>query len=359
MSDARMLGVDDVRGLVGLDRLSLSFPVRDYDPSVFPSRSERRDPLTGELLVENLSCSGVVVVPFRRPESAVEARKRSRRGDAFIGVQYMVGRGFFGKVEANPAPWFADDYEPVPLSRFGDVLDGMSRVLAEHGVVPTGSLEGAKVNRVDFLRTIRRVAQPERTLAGLEGARRKFKPKVALWSNPAQKGAQTLQLHHGSGVVRCYDGHAAYGLDAGTLRWEAQAGQRLLRRFGVERVADLSELRCQALVADRWNWSRMGDVVTGGGALAAVVLRHVSAGGYVDKESGDWQEVSAVKAKRLVGELWMEARGIALGSSNSAAAEYERWKRNLGVVLTSEVLDQAVEEIATRLDYVAGCEVAA
>lgn len=349
--ECERLGVSDVRGLVGFDRISVSFPIADYDERVFRSKSVQRDTLTGEVRVESHS----TVVPFRRPDGPVD-RKAARRGATYLGVQYRPGVGFYGKAEANPAPWFTDGYEPLPFDGLEAAAGRIEQLLGEYGIRPRGGPDSWKVNRLDFLRTFEGVSSPERTLSALESPRRKYRPVVALWSDAHRGGAQTLAIRTGGGVARIYDGCAAYGLPRGTVRAEIQANQGWVRKVGIERLGGMTEYQCQALIAERWNWSRLGDAVTAGRDALDRIQAHVNAGGYVDRESGRWEPVSPAMATTLLGMMLEEAGGLHFERAKGTRTRYDRWRRNLGVTLDLSQLLEA-KDYVTRLDYAAGREV--
>ena len=350
----RKLGIEDVEGLVYVDRLSLSFPVRDYYEKSFPSSARVRNSLTGEVLRDSLSVS------VRTCGCGERRCKHGSRGRAFVGVQFLAGVGFFGKVEVNPSPWFdPDGYEPMPLSKLEEAVQLAQVVVEEQGVSAAAPVERWKVKRVDFARPFSGVRSPGSFVRALAPLKRPYTTFNRVYSDPALARAQTLHAGSGAGAMRLYDRFEAYGdrVARGSMQWEVQAGPDWLGRFGMCHVEDLTPLRCQAFVADRWEWSRVGTEVSSSANVLDVVGRLVEAGGYRD-ERGEWVKMSPAKAKRLLGEMLTEQHGVSWGGSRQTAYDYDRLKRAIGLVLSPETFSATVD-VRTRLDFETGTEVAA
>lgn len=322
---------------VGLDRLSLSFGVEGFDPGLFETETVRSDPLTGEVTGWTRG------VRLPGPVGA----------SVYVGVAEIAGRRV-GKVECNPSR-LADPAgcSLLPLDAWHASVRAMWEA-ASLVTVPIGRVGAASVKRVDVARDFRGVVAPEFFVRGLLNVRRPYAKKVGVWSDVHSGSAETLQVGSGAGMVRLYDQHAAYadrGAPAGAVRWECEARggkDGWLARVGVRTVADVDEGVLRRLAAERWSWSRMGEVVTGTANVVEVIARKVAAG-----------EVSQSVADRVLGQLVRECLGQAGHVSNDTASSYEKYKRQWGIRPSADLFGGADVTYAARLDFETGSEVAA
>jgi hypothetical protein len=351
-----MLRMGDVRflrrladGEVGNDRTSLSFPVVGFDESAFPGpKMRRRDDGA-------LSAESYLVTLKGAPGGALDG------ASVTVGLSNMGGR-WWGKVEANPSR-FADPRgcSLLPLAEWPASVELMADAVWRLGVVPAIDVEQWRVKRLDLARDFRDVVAPEFYVRGLAPLRRSHNKRSGLWSDADCGTAQTLHVGSGAGMVRLYDQHAAYaskGAAVGSLRWEVEARRGWLDRHGVSCVGDVSVGRCEDIAWERWEWSRMGETVTGASNVVEAIERVVRQKGYFDSV-GVWRPVSRTKADRALGLLVRESLGRSGPVSNDSHAEYERLKRYLGVTPSAELFEGADVSVAGRLDFEHGVEICA
>ena len=341
LTEGESVQISDRRasGDLGIDRLSMSFPLLEFDPHDLPE---------GWKADLHVSTGEVTGASVRR--SAGEDGPLSKVS-VFVGVQRNQA-GWWGKVEGNPAR-FADPAgcSVLPLQQADLAVGVMAEIANREGLAFAGDVEDWRVKRLDIARDFRGVAAPEFYVRGLDNVKRPYAKRRGIWSDANCGKAQTLHVGSGAGMVRLYDQHAAYadkGAPEGSLRWEVEAHAGWLERFGVERVRDLSVLRMESAAMDRWEWSRMGTTVTGAANVVEAIDRLVKIG-----------DLSPAKGDRLLGNLVRESLGTSWRTSKTTAAEYERFKRALGVVPSAELFQGADVEVRGRLDFDQGLEVAA
>jgi hypothetical protein len=322
---------------VGVDRLSVSFPLAGYRDEVFTDRRTVQGP--GRTVeAESLSTS---LRSARYPGAGV-----------FVGVRYQPGSGFFGKVECNPAR--LNDPEGcslLSLDRVGLAVGLMWAAAEGIGVVSAVPVEDWRVKRLDVARDYVGVTVPGFYVRGLMNVRRPYARVVSLYADPARGAAETLWAGSKAGGCRLYDQHQAYaqrGAQAGAMRFEVEARSSWLSKVGIETVADLTSGNMESLAAQRWEWSGMGTQITG---MANVVER---VQGLV--HSG---ELSQAKALHLLGALVAESFGVGAPKSRSTHADYRRWYARLGVRPTVELFAGADVQVTGRLDWESGREVLA
>lgn len=282
-------------------------------------------------------------------------RRDAGGGEVFAGARFVPETGrWVGKVEANP-------------SRLADP-DGCGLLAAEDTQVAVRQMLGlaaeavgwsvacdpgeARVRRVDVARDFRGVQCPSFFVRGLLNVRRRYARRTYLYADPARGNAETLWAGTETGGCRLYDQHAAYaarGASEGSLRWEVEARGGWLEKVGIGSVADLGVESLGALARSRWEWSRMGEAVTGTVEVVEAVDRLVRLG-----------ELSSARADRLLGMLVRESLGVSRRVSNDTASVYEGLKRRLGVRPSAELFGGGTRvAVAGRLDYESGREVAA
>lgn len=312
----------------GVDRLSVSWPCRgfDPDPSVWSSIS-MRNPGT-PLAAESRSVS-VELAPGVR---------------AFVGVREVPAKGeTWAKCEFNPSR--VVDAEGHSLAPVEAVQSVTARVLAAAGEIVglPGELETARVRRIDVARDFEGVDRPDlfvRTLAPLP---RPWARQNLVHFDPSRHGAQTLMVGSGAGVARLYDKNAETGGDApGVLRWEVEARSAWAKNYGgVDVLGDVVPANVVQLAVNRWEWSQMGAEVSS----AERVIEIVSRAG-----------LSPAKERAFLGWLFCQAHGWDRPISKNSVAEWRRLQRELGVSLVRPDGSASVTFVS-RLDWETGREV--
>lgn len=305
---------------LGVDRLSFSFPVEDFE----------RD---------ETAWSSVSV---RNPGAPSEHRTYGRSvGGVFVGVASNPGlRGaWIGKVEANPSRVIdPTGWEAIGVAQVFDAVDRMARVAAD--VVRLGCpLELARLKRLDVCRDFA-TDDPAAIVRGLGPVHRPWSRRNLVHFDPARGGAQTLMVGSGSGVVRLYDKHAETDGKAaeGTLRWEVEARSQWLQKYGhMVNLGDVTEDKVRELAEDRWSWSAMDRELSATEQIVEKVMR---------------LDVSPTVKERLVGRLVMEQMGSAYPMAKATATKYRRMVKELGIAL-----DPEASSAATRLDWETGRQI--
>ena len=234
--------------MVGLDRLSLSFPlVGPPDSTVFSG---------GSMTVRDGGSS--VSYGMGVPVHVRNEGEKNRVGcSVFVGAQLMNG-SWWGKIETNPSrlvdPWGASLRD---VSEVGASVRELVEYLPA-GVRPSCDVESFRVARVDVARDFRGVDDPSVFVRSLLPVKRAHAKRVYVYVDPSLAGAQTLCVGNSQGLVRLYDQFAAYadkGVAAGAVRWECQARAGWVDRV---RAGELTPGFLEALAVKRWEWSRMG-----------------------------------------------------------------------------------------------------
>jgi hypothetical protein len=335
----------------GVDRLSISFPVRSY-------ASADRVVLGADGAVASASwqlryAARVDPDPTVRHgtgpaghAAAVDEGTRREVG-VFVSVVEVAGRGPFGKVECNPAR-FADPAgcSLLPLAQVPAALAVMWAAASEY-VEPSCRLEDANVKRVDVARDFRGVTSPSLYVEGLGPLRRPYARRSFTYNDPARANAQTLFVGSNAGGVRLYDQYAAYadkGAPEGSLRFEVEARSGWLEKLGVRTVRTLDAVALERVALERWEWSKMGSTVTGPVNAVQVLTRAVQAG-----------EVKQAVADRLLGAMVRRSFGYG-GASRRSEYRYRDVADRLG--LTAEALwnDDLSRQASGRLDFDTGTE---
>lgn len=325
---------------LGLDRLSLSFPVNDYDDRRFGQRS-REVGYDGGTITERLSTT-----------------VNAGGAQMMLGVSYRAGVGFHGKIECNPSRMLdPEGCSLLPLQLVDQAVAAMAEVVNYVGIGSPAHPRDWKVKRADVARDFHGVVKPGVYVRGLSTIRRKGRiSRSFVASDPALGNAETLSVGNGAGMIRLYDQHAAYaekGACPGDMRFEVQGRQQgkggWLSAVGIGTVEQLNAVSLRDLATSRWDWAAMGTEVTGAVNVVEAVDRLIHSG-----------ELSVPVAQRLLGQLVAESLGTAWGSSKTTRLQYDAFKRRLGVVPSAELFAAEVDvTVRGRLDWATGTEIAA
>jgi hypothetical protein len=311
--------------MVGVDRLSFSFPLETFDPDprLWPTVS-RQGPRTRWSAVEHVH------------------GYRVRCGVVENGADgALMGWADFNPARViDPAGW-----ELLPAER---ALEAVPIVLASLGrrMAPATCADDGLLTRVDLARDFSGVRSVPALLQALYPLPRSWARRKTMFSDPKRHGgAQTVEVGNRQGRVRLYDKAAETGGRApeGTVRWEAECHRAWLSKYGGMRcVGDLTPEACATLAEDRWEWSRMG-AAYGGAALVFSVLEDLRKAGKVPPGFASW-----------LGSL---ALGKEPRLSKATAAKYRRLQREFGLVVCQGDLHLLDEPHFRRLDWHSGREV--
>lgn len=336
----------------GVDRLTVTFPVRRVQADAFGQKMTRRR--GGEDQVSY----GEHVTLVR--DAGTPERAGKPLAGVYVGATEIEGVSFL-RLDANPARLLDPaGHSLLPTDKIEHAAMLMWAV-GENFADPMCAPEDCNVTRVDVARDFPlEVAPAEFYVRGLQNIRRPYARRVGVWSSAQHGNAQTLHVGSGAGMVRLYDQEAAYGVTNG-LRWECEARKGWLYGDGKVRLRDLSGARLEALARDRWEWSRMGTEVKAAvnvvEAIEAKVCRcrERGLGECADKDA----HMTRVVADRLLGKLVREAYGVG-GTSRTSAWRYEKLSRVLGQVPVADLFAQGMTvDYTGRLDFESGREVAA
>ena len=321
---------------VGVDRLSVAFEVRDFDPDPSAWRSYAQSFVAGELASESFSAS--VPVDGAAP--------------VFVGVTVPVARlsggvvpgqgPVYGKIEFNPSRFV--DPAGFGLASLVDCLDVFPSVLAAAGVVVeavhSDDLDSYSLRRVDVAKDFHSVVSPSALIRGLAPIPRRWARKNLVHADPSRNGAQTLLVGSKSGSARLYDKCAETGglAPVGTVRCEIEARVDWVRKYGgVSTVADLHKLGLEELGRNRFEWSAMGVEVKSTNGVVDVVA-----------QSG----LSPREQANFLGWLMTQSTPHAYVPASSTLAKYRKLQRELNISLGGDVRD--VVGFSTRLDWDSG-----
>lgn len=313
----------------GVDRLSVSFSIREYEECQTAWRS--------------------VAVLHPGPEEVeqfageVEVRPGVR---AFVGVRTVPAtKETWAKVEFNPSR--VHDPEGARLASVSEAMGAylLAWDAARELVTPMSDnpLVG-NVKRLDVARDFSGVSDPGLYLRALLPIHRPYARRQFAYNDPGRNMAETVYVGSGAGGVRLYDKHREQPekVVEGTLRWETEARDRWLSRLAaIETLEDLTEERVTILARDRWEWSAMGTAVE---STAAVVQKVKSTG------------LSPRKRAMFIGWLVNAAYGEQTVTSRTTLTEFRQLARDLGVALDGGALSGAPEFVG-RLDFDSGREV--
>lgn len=315
---------------VGIDRLSISFPVRSYE--------------------DDLSGWGTATVRSpSTPHSALSLGTQVAVADgvkAFVGVSEVPDsdQRWWGKVEFNPSRVI--DPEGVTLCPVDQLPAAIEVVLGavEALVEPSCSVAEMRTKRLDAARDFEGVTRPGSLLSSLATVHRPWSRKNNLFNDGSRNGAQTLSVGGRSSGVNLYDKFVETkgGAPEGTLRWEARARSGWLAEIaGIKSLSDINTQSVEHLASNRWEWSAMGTEVT---ATDEVVERVMRSG------------LSPSVQQSLLGWMLMTAKGKQPSMGFQKAAKYRRIARQLGVTLAADLFDDGNAFVA-RLDWESGTEV--
>ena len=341
---------------VGIDRLSISFQVGDFDPNPdhWQSHSERHSQKPS-----NPWSSYEQLHPVDGHNIGAVTESYSRQVELNDGVEIYVGvqafsidgklthldrKGdvvsrLYGKIEFNPSR--VVDPAGHRLATVSETIEALIAAVARVDLFVTpiypDDLSALKIKRIDVAKDFSDVTSISGLLRGLSVFPRKWARKNMLHNDPLKGGAQTLTVGSSRGLVKLYDKfeESKGAVEEGTLRWEVQARQAWSQKFGgLFTAADISEPRIILLANDRWSWSGMG---------AEVVLQI----GILDV--AERLEVSERVAATFI--AWLRDQGSASSwrPSFSTASKFRGFQRRLGVAIGPEALSQFTQSI--RLDW--------
>ena len=229
-----------ILGIAGIDRISVSFPVESFD-----HRPESWDQVTTRLKgTSNESVKYGTGLSLGKDLPTV-----------YVGVADVKSAGqAWGKVEFNPARVFDPaGWELAPVGSVrSSVVDAVAKALdvLDPAVMDVDEM---RVSRLDVARDFQ-TEHSEFYVRGLAPVHRPWARRNLVHYDPNRKGAQTLMVGSGAGVVRLYDKAAETAgkerqAPPGTLRWEAECKADWVRKYGdVSVVADVNEERVAELV---------------------------------------------------------------------------------------------------------------
>lgn len=319
LSNRRGTGLKN-RPRVGLDRISVSFPVRAVAPEGAWSAHQvkPREALSGSVEVDGAS--------FFVGATEIE------RADG--------QRAWWAKVEGNPSRvGDSEGYGLCPVVELRQRLAPVFELVTADFVTPECSLDEARVKRLDVARDFDGVADVPALLVGLARVHRPWSRKNNLYNDGTRHGAQTLMVGSGAGVVRLYDKFAeTCGVaPEGQLRWETEARSAWLGQYAaIEQLADVNSDSVEQLAQDRWRWSGMATEVC---TRNEVVARTRAAA------------LSPTVRRAFLGWLMETACGYESSLSKDAASKYRKLARDLGVALGPEALTGSM---VGRLDWEKG-----
>lgn len=325
LSNRRETSVLSTLSQVGLDRLSVSFPVSDFDESRENWSSVQEQRSNGEL-------------------SRVSYSKQIDAGrgvNVFVGVQ-MPSK--FAKIEFNPSRF--NDPDGYSLASFDATWEAFVRAveLSRSVVTPAegDNLARYRLKRLDVARDFVSPIHPSSLIRSLAPIPRKWARKNLVHADPARNGAQTLLVGSGAGAVRCYDKNAETkgAVPEGTIRVEIEArGDWCDNYGGMTSMADLTQENVEMLGRNRFDWSAMGvEVKSSKGVIQAV------------RDS----DLTPREQTMFLGWLLQQASGDAYMPSNKTLAKYRKIQRELNVAFGADVSEILSLSFSTRIDWETG-----
>lgn len=320
---------------LGIDRLSFSVPVADAAPPSAWDRCEYR-------WSDGRQTMAAMVHPHRD-----RVTSRPIGPGVMVGVQTVDGVPW-AKAEANPSRfWDPDGCGLLPPSMLAAAAETMWAALCEL-VTPGCSADAARVKRVDVARDFRGITAPSMYIEGLGPIKRPYARRSFTYNDPQRANAQTLFVGSKAGGVRLYDQHAAYaekGAPEGSLRWEGEVRGGWLDRAGLRHLGDVDAVSMDRLARDRWEWSGMGQTVSGPVHAVQVVERAVQEG-----------RVSAAVAERALGRMMLESFGVRRELDRVTAWRHQGVMRELGLMHDSLWSNDLSAQASGRLDFESGTE---
>lgn len=325
--------------LVGLDRLSLSFPCEQV----------QEDPAQWDRVVVENRLNEAFDEDSRDSVITYSSRVLLAPGvSGFVScTQVPENREatWWGKVECNPSR--ISDPEGVGLAGIEDlpVALGACELAANSCMDPAVDIDDWRVKRVDVARDFEGVEDPGRLIRGLVAIHRPYSRQNMVYADPKANRAETLMVGNATGRTRLYNKHVeSHGrAEEGVVRWETEAGRDWLHHLAeIHRVRDLSSEKLSLLARDRWEWSAMGvEVASSVGRLVRVV------------QAADLTERECLF---FLGWLMCEAAGQSpRGLSRVTVAKYRKLQREIGIAAPSDF--EGMVEVLSRLDWESGREV--
>jgi hypothetical protein len=331
LSNSREACPDNGHPSIGIDRLTVSFPVAEYERDLGAWDSHRT---TGEGTPpgwESLSAKVEVANGVQAFVSMFQAKRQA----------YTK----WAKVDFNPAR--VPDPDGHSLAPVTSIRDAVSETLRsiQPLMTPACAIGDLHLTRLDVARDFEGVENPAATLLGLLPMPRKWAKTTTLDVNPRSSQCETLSVRSGSaGMVRLYDKWVETdgAVAPGTVRFEAECRKGWLRNYGAMRVLDdVEACRVEELAWNRWEWSQMGVVIVEQpDDLVAAVAR---------------LGLRGMDALKFIG--WTVAQGAGGGikpASRTTEAELRRLARAAGIGLSPGFPGSAA---ARRLDFATGREV--
>ena len=337
LSNRRETGSLTEPGEVGVDRVSVSFEVYDWDSDFSKWGSATVQHSVGD---PELGDRSDKISSFGRSVEVVPGVS------AFVGVRVVERAGgrspVYGKFEFNPSRIV--DPGGVGLSSVGAALDAFWLVVsaADCVVAPLRAdwASSYRLKRLDVAKDFHSVLSPSALIRGLAPIQRPWSRKNLVHADPARNGAQTLMVGSNSGLARLYDKAAqSPGVAAeGTVRFEIEGRSDWVSKYGkMATVADLSEARVRSFGRDRWEWSKMGVEVSSLNGVVEVVARS----GLTKREQ-----------QNFVGWLVMQSTPYAYENSKATLAKFRKLQRELNIAVGPDVLSSV--GFASRLDWDSG-----
>lgn len=318
---------------IGVDRLSLTFPLEDFDrePTVWGDHRDRNRgwPTRQETWTEN-----------------VEVRKGV---SVHVGVQSMppeVPYRYHARLDFNPSRILEPEGHGLCSVEDSPAAVALALGAALRLIKPKDSdPAAARMTRVDLSKDFEGVEDPSGLLRGLSTIPRSWARLNMIHADPKKNGAETVMIGSGAGVVRGYrkDVESGGEVAEGTVRWEAEC-RDWAKRYGEMRYfGDLTRESAESLARNRWEWSQMGAEVAGS---MSRLVRAVS----------DCDYLTGAQKRSFLGYLCEQAAGIETTiSSRTTMAKYRRLQRELGIVAPVDF--GSMIEVVRRLDWESAREV--
>ena len=304
---------------LGLDRLSFTFAIRDFDSNVQSWNSVTISPRNGE--------------EIRRYSGLIDGQISGSK--IHLSVVENPFRGVvLGRVEFNPSRHIdPEGWRLVGVQEGLSVVPGVWECAGEL-VKPATALEDAHLTRLDLAKDFEFGSGLSRHLDAMSRVSRTFASRNATYHDNQNNGAQTFICANTVGAVRMYDKNGENDeAPEGTLRVEVQARSKWLERYGQLRsVSEANDPQLLAgLAQNRTKWAKVGLSVVSELKAAEVVAQS--------------DIPSRSKGQFLI---WLFT-GQSLGS-RTTAAKYRKWQEQLGVAVSGDTLTEEV----VRVDFESG-----